>query len=71
MLSEANLALHMGIDEGKYRLLPIRIAPFDDRQLPLRIKQLVMLDLNHPYRAEQEWARLVRALRGPIPRRGQ
>ena len=80
VLSEAYLADHMadfenvlgqtmGIQEGAYRLLPVKIAPLDEGRLPVRLSQLVTLDLTHPRRAEREFERLVRALQGPLPKR--
>jgi hypothetical protein len=63
------LAQTMGIQEGTYRLLPVKIAPIDEAQLPLRLSQLVTLNLAHPRRAERELGRLVDALQGPLPRR--
>ncbi len=63
------LAQTMGIQEGAYRLLPVKIAPIDERQLPVRLSMLATLDLAHPRRAEREFDRLVRALQGPLPRR--
>lgn len=61
------LAQTMGIQEGTYRLLPIKIAPIDDRQLPVRLSMLTTLDLIHPRRATRELDRLVQALQGPLP----
>lgn len=64
---ENTLAQTMGIQEGKYRLLPIRIAPVDPARLPTRLGMLTLLDMTHPRRAEREFERLVQALRGPLP----
>ncbi|BAZ27644.1 hypothetical protein NIES4074_00710 [Cylindrospermum sp. NIES-4074] len=58
----------MGIQEGSYRLLPVKIAPIDPKQLPTRLSMLTALDLVHPRRAEREFDRLVTALQGPLPR---
>ena len=80
VLSEAYLADHMadfenvlaqtmGIQEGSYRLLPVKIAPIDERQLPVRLSMLTTLNLSHPRRAAREFERLERALQGPLPRR--
>ena len=80
VLSEAYLADHMadfenvlgqtmGIQEGTYRLLPVKIAPIDEGRLPMRLSMLVTLDLTHPRRAEREFERLVKALQGPLPKR--
>jgi hypothetical protein len=57
----------MGIQEGTYRLLPIKALPFDSGQLPTRLSMLTTLDLAHPHRAEREFERLIQALREPLP----
>jgi hypothetical protein len=62
------LAQTMGIAEGTWRLVPVKSAPIDDNVLPERLRMLVTLDLTHPSRAGREMDRLVRALRGPLPR---
>jgi hypothetical protein len=80
VLSEAYLADHMsdfenvlaqtmGIQEGAYRLLPVKIEAVEEGRLPTRLSMLTTLDLAHPRRAEREFERLVRALQGPLPRR--
>jgi hypothetical protein len=80
VLSEAYLADHMadfenvlaqtmGIQEGTYRLLPVKIEAVDEDRLPTRLSMLTTLDLAHSRRAEREFERLVRALQGPLPRR--
>jgi hypothetical protein len=80
VLSPAYLADHMaefqgvlgttiGIQEGTYRLLPVRFGHMDEDQVPGWLSILVTLNLAHPHRAEREFDRLVRALRGPLPRR--
>jgi len=66
---ENTLAQTMGVQEGTYRLLPVKIAPLDDDRLPTRLSMLTTLDLVHPRRAEREFERLVQALRGPLPHR--
>jgi len=60
----------LGVQEGTYRLLPVKIEALADERLPLRLSQLVALDLVHPRRAEREFGRLISALQGPLPRRG-
>jgi hypothetical protein len=60
----------LGVQEGTYRLLPVKIGALAEGRLPLRLSQLVALDLVHPQRAQREFARLVQALQGPLPRRG-
>ncbi|MDV3222450.1 caspase family protein [Intrasporangium sp.] len=62
------VAQFLGITEGSYRLLPVRIEPFDDNALPPRLAMLTALDLTRPERAEREWDRLTKALKGPLPR---
>jgi hypothetical protein len=66
---ENTLAQTMGVQEGTYRLLPVKIAPLDPARLPLRLSMLTTLDLTHPARAEREFDRLVQALQGPLPRK--
>jgi hypothetical protein len=63
------LAQALGIGEGAYRLLPVRIEAIDEALLPLRLSMLTTIDLADPTRAEREFARLLAALRGPLPRR--
>ncbi len=46
------LAQTMGIQEGTYRLLPVKIAPINEGRLPVRLSRLVTLDLTHSLRAE-------------------
>jgi len=80
VLSEAYLADYMAefenvvgqtmsIQEGTYRLLPIKFGDVDESHLPVRLSMLTTLNLAHPRRAEHEFERLVRALHGPLPRR--
>lgn len=59
----------MGIQEGTYRLLPVKAAPIEQNRLPTRLRMLTTLDLSHPRRAEREFDRLVKALQGSLPRR--
>ncbi len=63
------LAQQMGINEGSYRLLPVRTAPLDESRLPLRISMLASLDLSDPVSTERNMPRLLGALRGPLPHR--
>jgi hypothetical protein len=60
----------LGVQQGTYPLLPVKIEALEESQLPLRLSQLVTLNLVHPQRAEREFTRLVQALQGPLPRRG-
>lgn len=66
---ENTIAQTMGIQEGTYRLLPVKIEAFDDSQLPKRLSALTSLNLVHPGRADREFERLLDALKGPLPRR--
>ena len=56
----------MGIQEGTYRLLPVKAMSVED-SLPTRLSMLTTLNLIHPRRAEREFQRLVRALQNPLP----
>ncbi len=59
----------MGIQEGSYRLLPVKVEEIEENKLPTRLSMLTTLNLIHPHRAEREFDRLVKALQGPLPRR--
>jgi hypothetical protein len=59
----------MSIQEGTYRLLPVRIAPIAEDRLPVRLSMLQTLDLTHPRRAERNYERLIQALKGGLPTR--
>jgi hypothetical protein len=61
----------VGLQEGAYRLLPVKIAALDEERLPTRLRMLTTLDLAHPRRAGREFDRLVRALQGPLPERSR
>jgi len=63
------LAQTMGIQEGSYRLLPVKIEAIDEDQLPVRLGMLTTLNLIHPRRAQREFGRLVQALQGALSRR--
>jgi len=63
------VAQSVGIEEGSYRLLPVKIGQVDDRRLPVRLRMLTTLDLTDPRRADRDFVRLADALRGPLPRR--
>jgi hypothetical protein len=65
------LVQYMGIQEGRYRLLPIKATDFDDSLLPTRLSMLETLDLSDPYYAEDDLQRLIKALQGPLPKMGQ
>jgi hypothetical protein len=63
---ENTLAQTMGIQENRYRLLPVQIADIDADQLPTRISMLTRLHLTHPKRAERELQRLISAVQAPL-----
>ena len=65
---ENTLAQTMGLQEGTYRLLPVKIGEIDEAKLPTRLGMLTTLNLAHPGRAAREFDRLIRALQGPLPR---
>ncbi len=60
------MAQTMGVQEGQYRLLPVKIAAFSDA-LPVRLSMLTTLDVTNPARAARAYDRLVAALQGPVP----
>ncbi len=62
-------AQSLGIEEGSYRLLPVKIGPIDRAALPMRLSMLATIDLTDPRRADRELGRLAEALRDPLPRR--
>ena len=65
---ENALAQQMGIDEGRYRLIPVynQEGGIDKSLLEGRISMLEGVDLKHPYRAERELKRLLAALKAPL-----
>jgi hypothetical protein len=80
MLSPAYMADHwaafenvlgqtIGIEEGTWRLVPVKIASVEDSQIPLRLRALWPVDLTRASRIEREFDKLVRALQEPLPRR--
>ena len=64
---ENTLGQTMGIQEGTYRLLPVKFTFIDSSRLPTRLSMLSSLDLSHPRRAERAWKRLIDALQGSLP----
>jgi hypothetical protein len=68
---ENTLGETMGIQEGTYRLLPVKSMTLDSSRLPTRLSMLTTLDLSHPRRAEREFQRLVQSLKSPLPKMGQ
>lgn len=67
---EHTLGQTMGIQEGTYRLLPVKALSFDLSRLPTRLSMLTTLDLSDPRRADRVFQRLVRALKSPLPTMG-
>lgn len=65
---ESALGQSMGIQEGSYRLLPVKIMSLDGVELPVRLSMLTTLDLSHPRRSEREFKRLVQSLQSPLPK---
>lgn len=63
------LAQTMGVEEGNYRLLPMKIAELPDADIPLRLRMLATLDVTHPRRGPAAIDRLIAALREPVPQR--
>jgi hypothetical protein len=63
---ENTLAQTMGIQENRYRLLPVQIADIDEHQLPTRISMLTTLHLTHPHRSKRELQRLITTLHAPL-----
>jgi len=59
----------MGIEEGSTRILPIKFMPIDSNLLPIRFRQLTIINLAHPRRPQREFDHLVRDLQGPLPRK--
>lgn len=57
----------IGIQEGAYRVLPVKIAPLDDHQLPVGLSRMVMIDLSKPRHVERRFEQLIRALQEPLP----
>jgi Caspase domain/TIR domain len=69
---DESIAMALGIEEGKYRILPLKIGPVSNESVPLRLRKLVTLDLTgNATKSEREMQRLVDALRSPIPSRNR
>jgi hypothetical protein len=68
---ESALGQSMGIQEGSYRVLPVKIMSLDGVELPVRLSMLATLDLSHPRRSEREFQRLVQSLKSPLPKMRQ
>lgn len=63
------LAQTMGIEENRYRLLPVIAYETDRSSLPLRLRMLTAVRLDQPQRVERGYQRLVNALHAPLPLR--
>jgi hypothetical protein len=59
------VAQTMGVDEGRYRLIPVKAAAYDRTRVPVRLSMLTAVDLTRPERADRELDRLITALRSP------
>jgi hypothetical protein len=66
---ESALGQTMSIEEGSYRLLPLKITSIATDRLPVRLGMLETLDLTNPRRADRSYERLIKALQGPLPTR--
>lgn len=60
-----------GIEMGQWRLLPVLIDKVEKSRIPQRIKFLSAANLADPARADDQLARLVTALKGPVPTMGR
>ena len=50
---ENTLAQTMGLQEGAYRLLPVKIGEIEEAKLPTRLSMLTTLNLAHPSRVRK------------------
>jgi hypothetical protein len=57
----------MGINDGLYRLVPVRVGDLGGARVPERLSMLGTLDLQRTRQPEREYTRLIAALRGPVP----
>ena len=82
MLSEAYLADNwahfeqvvgqtIGIQEGAYRVLLVKIAPLDEQQIPVGLSRMVIMDFSNPRHVERRFERLIRTLQESLPRRDE
>jgi hypothetical protein len=69
-LFEQSVTQTIGIDAGHYRIIPIKIESIDQNRLPLSIRALTGLDFASGDPFQPTFDRLMKALRGPIPRIG-
>ena len=66
---ENMLAQSISVQEGSYRLLPVKIAPLSESELPARLAMLITLDMISEGSIERSWQRLLNALADDLPRR--
>jgi hypothetical protein len=66
---EGVVATTIGMDQGKYRLIPVMIADIDESRMPMHYRTLVGVNLKAARRADREFRRLVEALKEPLPNR--
>ncbi|CAN93368.1 WD-40 repeat protein [Sorangium cellulosum So ce56] len=65
---EAVLAMQLGLDQGKFRLIPLLLQPRQTLDLPLLLRSLQAADYSHRYiGGERALALIVDAVKGPIP----
>ncbi len=62
------LAQTLGMEQGQFRVIPVKMPAVDDGRIPTRLRMLTLIDLSQPRRAEHNLSRLVQALEGPLPR---
>lgn len=61
----------IGIQEGAYRVLPVKIAPLDEQQIPVGLSRMVIMDFSNPRHVERRFERLIRTLQESLPRRDE
>lgn len=59
----------MGIQEGSYRVLPVKYSHLADHHLPMMLSRLEISDLSNPRHFERRFQHLIRSLQEPLPRR--
>ena len=63
---ERDLAQSLDLQEGTFRLLLVRVAPLDERQLPARLAMLSAADFTRPDQVERMFRKVVQVLQGPM-----
>ena len=61
------LGQSLGLAKGTYPLLPVLFQPVPPDHMPLRLGILKAVNIADERRADRNWARLIEALRGPLP----